>query len=476
MLDYAALPPEINSGRMYVGAGSGPLLAAVAAWDGLASELSLAASSYQSTVSELTGGAWLGPASVSMAAAAAPYVGWMNATAAQAEQTADQARAAAAAYEAAFSAHVPPPLIAANRSLLMSLVATNIVGQNTPAIAATEAQYAQMWAQDAAAMYGYAGASAAATTLTPFTSPTQNTDPAGTGAQAAAVTSAAGTSTGTAQNAVSQVASTLQSLASANPVAVVTNGLNSPLNQAISGLFGAYASDNIITNAPLIIAGDPFLVMGPLFQLATGAPKVAAAPAIAAAPASELSAAPAGAAGTLAGSYGSGAGSAGLGGAGVSAGLGRAGAVGGLSVPQSWATGSPAIRLAATALPAAGLDGVPEAGAAAPPGWFGGMPPMVGGVVNAPRKGAAGAPSESRLRVIPQLVAAPGVHEGTPDRGMKASGSASDALGALSGRERNELDDLREAFAELTMDRDAAARLIKEIQAAQLIKEMEASR
>lgn len=33
-------------------------------------------------------------------------------------------------------------------------VATNILGQNTPAIAATETQYAEMWAQDAAAMYG----------------------------------------------------------------------------------------------------------------------------------------------------------------------------------------------------------------------------------------------------------------------------------------------------------------------------------
>jgi len=35
-------------------------------------------------------------------------------------------------------------------------IATNILGQNTPAIAATEAQYMEMWAQDAAAMYGYA--------------------------------------------------------------------------------------------------------------------------------------------------------------------------------------------------------------------------------------------------------------------------------------------------------------------------------
>jgi PPE-repeat protein len=66
---------------------------------------------------------------------------------------------------------VPPPVIAANRALLAALVATNIVGQNTPAIATTEAQYAEMWAQDASAMYGYAGSSAAATQLTPFTSP-----------------------------------------------------------------------------------------------------------------------------------------------------------------------------------------------------------------------------------------------------------------------------------------------------------------
>jgi PPE-repeat protein len=217
---------------MYAGAGSGPLLAAAAAWDGLAWELSAAATSYQSTVSELTGGAWLGPSSVSMAAAAAPYVAWMNTTAAQAEQTASQLASAVAAYEAAFAATVPPPVIAANRALLASLVATNILGQNTPAIAATEAHYAEMWAQDAAAMYGYAGASAAATTLTPFSAATQNTNPAGTGTQAAAVASAG---TGT-QSALSQVPSTLQSLASGgafNPMTPIFNMLKNPAFQAL---------------------------------------------------------------------------------------------------------------------------------------------------------------------------------------------------------------------------------------------------
>ena len=186
-MDFATLPPEVNSGLMYAGPGSGPIIAAAASWDSLATEVSSAAGDYGSVISGLTSGPWRGPASASMAAAAAPYVSWMNATAAQAEQAADQAKAAASAYEAAFSATVAPPVIAANRTLLASLVATNILGQNTPAIATTEAHYAEMWAQDAAAMYGYAGSSAAASTLTPFAAPPATTtvgQAAGTGTSA----------------------------------------------------------------------------------------------------------------------------------------------------------------------------------------------------------------------------------------------------------------------------------------------------
>ncbi len=167
-MDFAMLPPEVNSGRMYAGPGSGPMVAAATAWDGLAAELQSTSASYESVISELSGGSWLGPSSASMAAAAAPYVEWMTTAAAQAEQTAIQAKAAAAAYEAAFAMTVPPTVIAANRTLLMTLIATNVLGQNTAAIAATETDYAEMWAQDAAAMYGYAGSSAAASTLTPF--------------------------------------------------------------------------------------------------------------------------------------------------------------------------------------------------------------------------------------------------------------------------------------------------------------------
>src|SRR5215831_3389429 len=173
------LPPEINSGRMYVGPGSGPMLAAAQAWETTAAELYSTANSYQSVISGLTAGQWLGPSSITMAAAAASYAAWMSGADTQADQTANQARAAVAAYETAFASTVPPPEVAANRSQLMSLVATNLLGQNTAAIAANEAQYSEMWAQDAAAMYGYAGSSAAATQLAPFTAPQQNTNAGG---------------------------------------------------------------------------------------------------------------------------------------------------------------------------------------------------------------------------------------------------------------------------------------------------------
>ena len=139
MIDFAMFPPEINSGRMYAGPGAGPMTAASAAWGALADDLYLAAAGYGFTVSDLTS-SWLGPSSVSMATAAATYVSWITATAAQAALTAVQATAAAAAYEVAFAMTVPPPVIAANRSLLLALVATNFFGQNTPAIMATEAR------------------------------------------------------------------------------------------------------------------------------------------------------------------------------------------------------------------------------------------------------------------------------------------------------------------------------------------------
>jgi len=219
VLDFGLLPPEINSGRMYSGPGPGPLLAAAEAWDGLAAELGSASADYGSTISELTGDPWIGPTSVAMTAAVMPYVNWLSTTAAQAEETANQARAAVAAYEAAFAMTVPPPVIAANRALLTSLIATNFFGQNTPAIAATEVLYAEMWAQDAAAMYGYAVASAVAAQVTPFAAPPQTTNQDAASSQSNAVAQAATV----AQNAVAAAPSTSAQTTASTTTATTTS-------------------------------------------------------------------------------------------------------------------------------------------------------------------------------------------------------------------------------------------------------------
>ncbi len=215
-MDFCALSPEVNSGRMYLGPGPATLLAASAGWDSLAAELNAAASGYESVITTLTE-EWQGPTSMSMAAAVTPYVSWMRATAEQCEQSAIQATAAAAAYETAYAMTVPPPLIAANRAQLMALIATNFLGQNTPAIMATEAEYSEMWAQDATAMYNYAASSASAATFSTFTSPPQTTNPGGLAGQAGAVAQATATQAGsnaqtTSAQLMSSVPQALQSL------------------------------------------------------------------------------------------------------------------------------------------------------------------------------------------------------------------------------------------------------------------------
>ncbi|HXS86185.1 MAG TPA: PPE family protein [Mycobacterium sp.] len=235
--DFGALPPEVNSAKMYAGPGSGSMLSAAATWNGLASELRSQAANYNSIVSNLTGEGWQGRASTAMAAAAVRYTSWMNTTAAAAEQTADQAQAAATAYEAAYGMTVPPPVIAANRTQLAALVATNLLGQNGPAIAATEAHYGQMWAQDAAAMYGYAAQSATATKVPSFTTAPQTTTTGALAGQAAASTQATGSS---AQAALSQLTSsvpgTLQGMA--------TPASSSSLLSELQGLLTGGSSGN----------------------------------------------------------------------------------------------------------------------------------------------------------------------------------------------------------------------------------------
>lgn len=375
-MDFAIFPPEVNSGRMYIGAGSESMVAAAEAWEGLASELHTAANAYQSVISGLTAGPWLGPSSASMAAAAASYVGWLSSAAMQAEETAMRARAAVAAYDEAFASTVPPQLVAANRALFARLVANNLFGQNTSAIATTETQYVEMWAQDAAAMYGYAGASAAATTLTPFVAAQQNTDPSGSVGQTAAVSRAAGTSIGEAQNAVSSLQQSFSAVPNAlQGFAVAAPTATSPLN-TLADLVSIFVDlpaglASIFVDVPLSTLGLvalPFDIGGYYTGVHTDDivsgwngeqswPGSGPAP-VKPFPAPLLNLRP----GTIPPST-------------VSAGVGEANTVGNLSVPATWTIATPLVRPVSYTLPAlpAAAAGVVEEASAPGSSTFGQM-------------------------------------------------------------------------------------------------------
>jgi PPE-repeat protein len=410
MLDFGVLPPEINSGLMYTGPGSGPMMAASAAWDALADDLYAVAIGYGAAITDLTS-SWLGPSSTSMADAAAPYVAWISATAAQALETATQAKAAVAAYEAAFAMTVPPVEIAANRALLLLLVATNFFGQNTPAIMATEAHYVAMWAQDAATMYGYAGASLAASTMAPFTTPLPTTDPAGLAGLAAAVTQAAGTSAGTGLQTVSPLASAITTpLSSALPTPLTSAAVPS----ALEGL-AATATSSTTSTSPLSLT-----------TLSSSSTAVTSGTSLVSGAAS--SASMLGSTGSVMNSVGpttsafgrgfqvfgsglnpglgSGAGalsSPGIGETAVSAGVGRAATLGALSVPQGWTSAAPAFSQVPSALPGASELGAPLPAAPSGPTTA----PFGAPAANTVQRGGASSPLAARYNVRPPMVQRP---------------------------------------------------------------------
>src|ERR1700722_15206305 len=229
-MSFMVFPPEVNSALMYSGAGSGPLMAAASAWNELAADLESTATSYQSVIAQLTGGPWLGPTATRMASAAAPYIAWLQGSSIQAALAGGQASLAAAAYESAFAATVPPAVIAANRALWAALVATNFLGQNTPANAATEAQYMEMWLQDGLTMDTYATVAQQAVVL-PQQTPAPTPSDGGTSANpAAAAQSPANSASSTGTNLATALQNLFPSLSSNS---TSSNGLSGAASTAL---------------------------------------------------------------------------------------------------------------------------------------------------------------------------------------------------------------------------------------------------
>jgi PPE-repeat protein len=372
LVDFGALPPDVNSARMYAGAGSTSMTTAASAWRSLAAELNSAAQGYENVITQLSSEEWLGPASTKAAQALTPYVTWMKTTAAEAEHTASQLDSASAAFESAFASVVPPPLIAQNRALLTQALQTNVLGQNTNVISQLEAQYSQMWAQDASTLYNYAAQSSTATKVTPFQSAPEVSTQDAQAKQGAAVSSASGTGAGNAaQTTASAIQQTPTTLAAAATPAAATSATD-PFTQGwflLTGQTILPSSLATFVNGISPFAGIAYNVEGlPYFSVGMGNSGVQIAKstgALGGAAASAASAAPKGLAG-LGGMLGGGHAA-----PAVAAGLGNAGSAGRLSVPAAWSGAAPAVSQAA-AVPVSAISAAPEAAGSG--NLLGGMP------------------------------------------------------------------------------------------------------
>ena len=391
---FTLFPPEINSALMFGGAGSGPLFMAASAWDGLASDLSGAASSFQSVVTGLIDGPWAGPASASMAAAATPYVGWLSAAAGQAEVAAAQARTAASAFESALAATIPTAAVTANRVQLMALIATNILGQNTPAIFMTEFEYMEMWAQDVAAMVGYhGGAMGVAAALPSFSAVPLSlaglanlaAPLAGVASQAGGLVASVGTAvTGMVGPAVGEVSSLASSLPISSLSTVAQVGMM-PVSMMMSPIMMAAQAGMGANPAALAGAAGAAGAMDPTKFVSSTAPAM----------------------------KGLGGGIGGLGGA--EAGLGKARLVGAMSVPPTWQGSAPSRMVSAAMSGMAGEMPGAAAAAGAPTGGGMGMMPMpmggmgAGGGMPGGMLGRGGASPNHVVQARPSVVPRTGV-------------------------------------------------------------------
>jgi PPE-repeat protein len=248
-MEVTSLPPEVTSALIESGPGAESLIEASVAWQQLGAGLDESAENYASAMSSLAG-SWRGPSSSAMTQAAQPYITWLRTTAQQSQQLSSSAQAAATAFNSVRAAVVPLTEVIANRTRLAQLLAANEFGNKLPAIAETEQEYQDMWANNSAAMVRYQSASAQATTLPQFSSPPSITNPAGTAAQANATPP-------TAASSFSAPAA-----AAAAPAAGAADPINFGIADPTTGYFGLA---NQYTNQ-FISSGFPINLLSYLAQ------------------------------------------------------------------------------------------------------------------------------------------------------------------------------------------------------------------
>jgi PPE-repeat protein len=152
---YWGITPEVNAFRLTM-AGAGPTahVPQVTAFETAAITHTQQATQMAATAAA-TAASFVGAGGQSMMQCAAVQSTWMTTAGAFAQKSAGTIGAGINAYGSAVAATIPVPTVVANRVRETTLQATNIIGQNSPAIAESNFEYGEFWAQNAGAMMGY---------------------------------------------------------------------------------------------------------------------------------------------------------------------------------------------------------------------------------------------------------------------------------------------------------------------------------
>jgi PPE-repeat protein len=263
-VDFTTLPPEVTSALIHSGPGAGSLIAASAAWHQLGAELEDSARGYASVLSSLTD-AWHGSSSAAMLTAVEPYIAWLDLAAQQCQLIGSSVQTVVAAFELTHFTVVHPALVAANRTRLAQLLATNFFGVNLPAIAETEAEYQAMWVNNSAAMYRYAATSASAVVPPQFSPPPPIANPTGPTIPAGVVSAASDTVVPVASSTPAATAPVPGATAAASPLSTFLSSLSSASGALVNN--GWFILGNTYANQA-IAGGIPINLLSYLAQLA----------------------------------------------------------------------------------------------------------------------------------------------------------------------------------------------------------------
>ncbi|KCE08252.1 PPE family protein PPE57 [Mycobacterium tuberculosis TKK_04_0015] len=151
---HPMIPAEYISNIIYEGPGADSLSAAAEQLRLMYNSANMTAKSLTDRLGELQEN-WKGSSSDLMADAVERYLDWLTKHSRQILETAYVIDFLAYVYEETRHKVVPPATIANNREEVRRLIASNVAGVNTPAIADLDAQYDQYRARNVAVMNAY---------------------------------------------------------------------------------------------------------------------------------------------------------------------------------------------------------------------------------------------------------------------------------------------------------------------------------